>query len=99
MGFKDTAPLTFTACNDNYFTVKYADHDLINKAVFVGISVASVAGVVIVIAALAWLVKRCKNSGSPSVCSKSLVYVLVSLMVMGTIIPAGYYLTFIIERN
>lgn len=96
VGFIGSSPYTFSACTTSYHTIKYSDPDLINRAVFIGISIATLAGILMVIVALAWLVKRCKNSGSISLCSKNLAYILGSLMLMCVMIPTGFYLTYLL---
>lgn len=99
MGFEDNSPLTFSACSSSYHTNKYSDLNLINKAIFLGISIASIAGIFTVFLGLAWFTKRCNNSGSISICSKYLAYILASIMLTGSMIPTGFYLTFILERS
>jgi hypothetical protein len=96
VGFIGTSPYTFSSCATSYHTTKYSDPDLINRVVFLGISIATLAGILMVFISLAWMVKRCKSSGSISLCSKNLAYILGSLMLMGSMIPTGFYLTFVV---
>lgn len=100
VGFTGTIPISVTACNNGYFTNKYIKClTNIVEVTFVSSLFAILMAAIIFIILLIWVIAICKGNlphESISQNSKVVLYILSSLLVLSSIVPIGYHLTYIL---
>lgn len=98
-GFEAAPNIYLNNCNKPYYSSKYANISLINKACFMGSCLSGLCLGVVALAILAWLCKSCSSAFSPSSCSIKCYLLLLFLSICGSMLPLGYNSSYLLDMS
>ena len=98
VGFYGSSPLVITVCSTTYHQSKYREIDAIDKTIFVACCISVFGSFVMTVVVIGWLVQNCTKPRGLPLCTKVVLYFMVTLA-MCAMVPFGYYLTLRVEEG